>query len=79
MIGHIPTFKLYQCDNEYDITISNKKTSPIRLKQEDLDLLEKLNQSIFVDTLKFDVELDFEQSLSGGLIVILKKSNNFNV
>ncbi len=75
----VPDFKLYQSSREFSVSINNKNTpNPIKLSQNELDLLKNVNNAIFNDMLKFDVNLDFEDGYCGGLVVILKKSTYFH-
>ena len=73
----VPEFKLYQSNREFSVSINNKNSSnPIKLTQNELDLLKSVNKIIFNDMIKYDIELDFENGFCGGLVVILEKSNS---
>jgi dsRNA-specific ribonuclease len=76
LIENTPEFKLYQSSKEFlvkTLIISDN----YQLEESDLDLLQNVNEIIFVDFLKIlNIEFDYENSVHGGLIVILKKDLN---
>jgi len=74
LIENTSEFILYQTNKEFLVNTMIALEN-FQLEETDLNLLQNLNETIYVDILKMlNIEFDYHDSSHGGLFVLLKKS-----
>jgi hypothetical protein len=69
----VPEFKLYKDNNQYNVAIK-RTNNLIQIDADQYELLKKMHIFIYSNLLSIDFLQNFEDSLYGGFILLLKPS-----